>query len=77
MAVKRYTLEEIEAMEQEMLTPAIVAGCLRWNPYSINIQAHQDPKALGFPVCIHGRRVCIPRRAFVAWCRQNEVGART
>lgn len=74
--LKRYTLEEIEAMDREFLTPAIVAGCMRWDPYTINIQAHQNPESLGFNVIIKGRRVYIPRRSFVSFCRGNDVGAR-
>lgn len=67
--VPRYSLEEIEAMDREFLTPAIVAGCLHWDPYSINIQAHADPSRLGFPVVIHGRRVQIPKESFLRFCR--------
>ena len=33
----------------------------------IRIQAKQDHGALGFPVCVIGKRVYIPRRAFDAF----------
>lgn len=72
----RYTLEEIEAMDREYLTPAIVAGCMHWDPYTINIQAHQNPKSLGFNVIVKGRRVIIPKAGFINFCRGNNVGAR-
>ena len=59
------TLEEIRASGAEFLTPAQVAGVLGCAPYAINVQAKADASKLGFPVCITGRRVRIPRRRFL------------
>lgn len=73
----RYTLKDIEEMDRETLTPAIVAGCMHWDPYTINIQAHQDPSVLGFPVIIKGRRVVIPKQGFLNFCYGNNVGTRS
>lgn len=67
--VTRYTLAEIEAMDREFLTPAIVAGALGWDQYSISLQAKIDPKALGFPVIRHGTRTLIPKEGFLRFCR--------
>ena len=67
--VIRYTLAEIEAMDREFLTPAIVGGCLGWDPWSISCQATVDPKALGFPVIRHGSRTLIPKEGFVRFCK--------
>lgn len=61
------TLNEIKASRAEMLTPADVAGVLGCEPYAINTQAKADPAKLGFPVCVTGTRVRIPRRAFLHW----------
>lgn len=61
------TLNEIKASNAEMLTPADVAGVLGCQPYAINVQARDDPAKLGFPVCVTGTRVRIPRRAFLHW----------
>ena len=61
------TLEDIKGMEREVLTPAIVAPILHCDPYYITVQARTDPKALGFPVIVMGRRTRIPRRAFIRW----------
>ena len=36
-------------------------------PYTINVQAKQDPSKLGFAVSILGTRVKIPRLAFIHW----------
>ena len=64
----RYSLAEIEALDRDFLTPAIVAGCLGWDQYSISLQAKVDPKALGFPVIRHGSRTLIPKEGFVRFC---------
>jgi len=61
------TLEELRASTKPMLTPADVAPVLGVNPYSINIQARDDPASLGFPVARIGCRVKIPREGFLAW----------
>ncbi|MBQ9401552.1 MAG: hypothetical protein IJU38_04210 [Clostridia bacterium] len=74
MAIQRYTLEEIEAMDREFLTPTIVGGCLRWDPYSISLQAKADPSKLGFPVIRHGTRTLIPKEGFLNFCRAAGIG---
>ena len=61
------TIKEIEASSADFLTPAQVAGVLGCQPYAINTQAKADPAKLGFPVCVMGTRVRIPRRAFLRW----------
>jgi len=61
------TLEEIKTMTKEFLTPKEVSGVLGCDPYKINAQAQHDPKMLGFPVCVMGSRVKIPRSGFLNW----------
>ena len=60
-------LARIAGSEKEMLSPADVAPVLGCNPYAINVMAKADPARLGFPVCMIGNRVKIPRRAFLRW----------
>ncbi len=62
-------LEDIEALNKAMLFPADVSEYLRCNPYSINIQAKEDAKKLGFPVVIIGTRVLIPKDGFINYMR--------
>ena len=69
MAKERYSLADIEAMDREFLTPAIVGRCLGWDPYSINLQAKADTTKLGFPVIMAGTRVLIPKEGFLRFCR--------
>lgn len=61
------TLEEMRESREMMLTPADVAGVLGCQPYAINVQARDDPAKLGFPVCVTGTRVRIPRMGFLHW----------
>lgn len=53
---RKYTLDEIKAMDRDMVTPAVVAGVVGCDPYYISVQAKEDPAALGFPVCVVGPR---------------------
>ena len=61
------TLEQIRKTEKEFLTPEDVRGVIGCGAYSINVQAHSDPGKLGFPVCVIGRRVRIPKEGFLNW----------
>ena len=68
-------LTRIASSDVEMLTPADVAPVLGCHPYAINVAAKEDPARLGFPVCLIGNRVKIPRRAFLRWVGYEEVRA--
>lgn len=61
------TLDDIKAMDREMLTPRIVAQVIGCAPYCISVQARTAPELLGFPVSVQGTRTRIPRRAFIRW----------
>lgn len=63
------SLDEIERCGKNFLSPEDVAPFLECNPYSINLQAKDDPTLLGFPVIVMGSRVKIPREGFVRFCR--------
>lgn len=68
-------LTRIAASAKEMLTPADVAPVLGCNPYAINVTVKTNPAQLGFPVCVIGNRVKIPRRAFLRWAGYLEAQA--
>ena len=61
------TLQQMQESQEEMLAPADVAEVLGCTPYSINVQCKLDMGKLGFPVCMIGTRVRIPRRGFLRW----------
>ena len=66
------TLKDLESLETDVLTPAIVSQILRVNPQSIRIQAFEAPERLGFPVIIVGNRVLVPREGFIN-CMKGET----
>lgn len=69
--------EALQALRQStavMLKPSDVAPVLGCKPYSLTLQAREDPSALGFPVCVMGTRVRIPRVPFLNWI-DGEAGA--
>lgn len=59
------TLDDIKAIDREFLTPAQVADILNCSAQGVRIWARQRPEQLGFPVCIIGSRIKIPRRPFL------------
>lgn len=61
------TYEEMLVSDKVFLLTEDVAEVLGCKPYSINVQAQQDPAKLGFPVCVTGSRVRIPRLGFLHW----------
>ena len=61
------TLEEIRASDAAFMTPEELAGTLGCTPQTLRVQAQEDPGKLGFPVCVMGTRVRVPRLAFLHW----------
>lgn len=59
------TLDDVKAMDREMLTPAIVASVIGSAQQDVRVAARNEPDSLGFPVTVIGTRVKIPRRAFI------------
>lgn len=60
------TLDDVRQLDKATLTPAEAAAVLGVSPQLLRIQARQQPERLGFPVTVIGRRVLIPRLAFIA-----------
>lgn len=65
------TIDDIRNSTAVYLTAADIAPILHCDPQRIRAQAHRDARALGFPTIRIGRRVRIPRAAFL---RHMEVG---
>ena len=61
------TLAEIKSSDEVFLNAADIADVLQADPATIRLAAKQRPELLGFPVCVCGRRVRIPRLAFIAF----------
>lgn len=62
------TFDEMKKSDKDWLAPKDVAEVLRVNPYSISLQARDDPVKLGFPVVRVGSRTKIPRIGFIRYC---------
>jgi hypothetical protein len=71
------TLEELEMLEKECLTPGEVAPILGCDQYSINVQVKEDKlngiNSFPFPTMLIGNRVKIPRRAFIEIMKHGTV----
>lgn len=67
--MERLTLDQIEAMTTDVLTPAQVASVLHLDQDTIRGQAREAPWLLGFPVICAGNRVKIPRLPFLRFMR--------
>ena len=61
------TLDQMMLTDKPMLTPEEISDVVGCMPYTINLQAKEDASRLGFPVCMIGTRVRIPRMAFIHW----------
>ena len=59
------TLQELEQLETEVLTPNQVAPILGCQPYSINIATKDGRNPFPFPVIRMGTRVRIPKKPFI------------
>lgn len=70
------TFQEIMESDADFLIPRDIAPVLKCDQYSINVQAKTDPGKLGFPVCLMGSTVRIPRLAFVHWMMYGNAPVR-
>lgn len=61
------SLNDIKALDKEVLTAADVAPFLEVNAQSVRMQARTDVKQLGFPASVIGSQVRIPKQGFIAW----------
>ena len=61
------TLDDIKQINREFLLPREVAEIMGCDPQDIRVTARERPDLLGFPVCVVGSRVKVPKRAFVKW----------
>lgn len=65
MAGTRVTLEQIEALDKDMLVPTDIAPYLGCCAYTINIVTENGKNPFPFPVIRLGRRVKIPKVPFL------------
>ena len=61
------TRQELEAHPKPYITPEIAARVIGGDAHAIRLQARRKPELLGFPVCVIGTRIKIPKQAFIAY----------
>ena len=66
------TLQELEQLDTEMLTPKQVAPILGCQPYSINLAVRNGKNPFPFPVIMMNTRVKIPKTPFIK-CMRGEL----
>lgn len=59
------TLDDLKRVDRDWLLAREVAPILGTDPHSIRVWAHQRPESMGFPVCVIGSRVRIPKKPFI------------
>ncbi len=70
---KKVTLEEIEALDKDMLVPTDIAGYLGCSPYTINVATQDGGNSFPFPIIRLGSRVRIPKIPFLKAMRGEEI----
>lgn len=66
------TLQELEQLETEVLTPTQVAPILGCQPYTINVAVRNGKNPFPFPVIKMGTRVRIPKRPFIRFMKGGD-----
>lgn len=61
------TLSEVKSINRTYLTMNDIGTLIGIRPDTLLFQARQDPSRLGFPVCVAGDTVRIPKGAFLDW----------
>ena len=69
--------ERLRALDKPFFVPTDIAPILSCEPYTINLTVYSDPARLGFPTMLTGRRVRIPRAAFLDYVARNVLGEKT
>lgn len=59
------TMDEIRLSDKVALVPEDLQDAIGINAQSLRSQAQVDPSKIGFPVCVLGTRVKIPRIPFL------------
>lgn len=54
-------------MEEDMLTPGIVAEVIGCSGFTLGTMAHEEPEKLPFPCICIGRNTYFPRSGFLNW----------
>lgn len=67
------TLDDLEALPKEMLTPKDIAPILGCAPFTINVATENGENPFPFPIIRMGRRVRIPKMPFIKAMRGEQI----
>ena len=67
MGKKKMSLEDVRNMDEDMLTPTIVAAVIGCSGFTLGTMAHEEPEKLPFPCICIGRNTYFPRSGFINW----------
>lgn len=59
------TLDDLKKIDRDWLLAREVAPLLGVDPHSVRVAARVAPERLGFPVCVIGSRVKVPKKPFI------------
>ena len=59
------SLDQLKQIDREYLLPREVAEVMGCDAQDVRVAARQRPDLLGFPVCVIGSRIKIPKRPFI------------
>ena len=59
------TLDDLKRVDRDWLLAREVAPLLGVDPHSVRVAAMLAPERLGFPVCVVGSRLKIPKKPFI------------
>ena len=68
-------LSSIEKIESAWLSADQVAAFLGTSAQTLRSQAMENAVQLGFPVCVLGHSIWIPKDGFIFWCKYGTVRA--
>ena len=61
------TVAEVKALDRTYLTMSDIGTLIGIRPDTLLWQARKDSSSLGFPVCVAGDTVRVPKGAFLDW----------
>lgn len=67
------TIKEIKDSDKVLLLASDICDILGCDAHAIRVAANKRPDLLGFPVCIVGTRVKIPRKPFLAFIGEAAI----
>lgn len=65
----RYTLKDLEDMQDDTITPAIAGDVLGCTGFLLGRMCHEEPEKVEFPFICIGNKTIIPRIGFINWIK--------